>query len=98
MKETKLIQQATEAIYELDTIADLKVVQEAIKGRWDEIERREAVAVSSRFRVGDRVLFDTRRGAVFGKIVSFGPKNVKVVADGGMRWKVAPSLLREVSP
>lgn len=49
------------------------------------------------FKIGDRVTFEPGgRPPVFGILTRYNRKTVTVIADDGLRWNVAPSLLRKV--
>jgi hypothetical protein len=47
------------------------------------------------FRIGERVVFDSRgRGTLYGIITKYNKKTVNIVTDGGERWRVHPTDLR----
>jgi hypothetical protein len=47
------------------------------------------------FRIGDRVTFESERGApVFGTLTRHNKKSVTVITDAGHRWNVSPRFLR----
>ena len=51
------------------------------------------------FRLGQHVEFSDRGGRVLrGVVTRHNSKSVTVIADNGVQWRVAPSLLREASP
>jgi len=48
------------------------------------------------FRVGDKVSFDAGcRGLVFGVVKKVNPKTLKIRANNGVMWSVAPDFLRK---
>jgi hypothetical protein len=51
--------------------------------------------VGSSFKPGDAVYFDAKRkGIINGKFVKLKQKNAEILSDTGVRWTVAPQLLR----
>jgi hypothetical protein len=51
-------------------------------------------AAYNQFKPGDKVKFQSRRqGVVEGKVVKRLRKNILILADTGMRWRVTPTLL-----
>ncbi len=81
-----------EHIYQIETQEDLKILDGALKLRWNELIARAARS----FKVGDRVKFTNRKYGmvVTGVITKINQKTIKLTADkGGMKWTVGPSLL-----
>lgn len=60
-----------------------------------EVQAHEAMQA---FRIGDRVSFQTGPERITGVISRYNRRTVTVVTDGGLHWKVAPSLLQRVGP
>jgi len=51
------------------------------------------------FSIGDRVAFDPPgRPTATGVLVKYNKKTVTVITSDGMRWNVAPGLLRRADP
>lgn len=71
-------------------LGDLKTLNNLIKMRWAELDRRIAVS----FEVGQEVGFTSRRGDyLIGSVIIISTRNVKVKV-GTTTWTVSPSLLR----
>ena len=50
------------------------------------------------FQPGDRVRFEGRRGKIVtGTVERLMQKNVRVTADGGVGWRVSPSVLTKIA-
>lgn len=84
-----------DGIFEIKSLAELKIVSGALKGHWNELSRRQAIASASQFKIGDLVEWDSKRygDVIQGTIEKFGPKNVVVNTKNGT-WRVHPSFLR----
>ena len=63
------------------------------------LEQMRAHGAMLRFRIGERVMFDSSdRPAVAGTLTKYNKKTVTVITDDGRRWNVSPSLLRAAEP
>lgn len=84
-------------IYGLTDPEDLRSVNELVRVRFKEIQRREVYS----WKLGEKVEFDAgRRGTFFGQIIKINPTKVKVRVSMGTKglpqvWNVSPSLLRK---
>jgi hypothetical protein len=69
-------------------------VQEALSARMDLLGNKQR----NTFRVGDRVVFDDKRGIPMnGEIIKIMRKNIKVrVDDTFQQWSVHPSFLEVI--
>ena len=55
------------------------------------------IEAKSKFRVGEKVCFDGKRGRVEGTITKIGRKNIVVKPnDGLVSWRVSPSLVNKI--
>lgn len=69
---------------------DLSRIRESLR----DISHREQMLARAEFRVGDRVQFKGRYGITErGKVIKKNPKMIVVLTDGGVRWRVSPTLL-----
>jgi len=74
----------------------LKVVRGASTQELNEYRQILGRMISASFVIGDKVKFDAgRRGVIAGVITGINQKSMKVKADYGMTWRVAPSLLQK---
>ena len=85
-------------VYTLTDPDDLRSVNELVRVRFKEIQRREVF----NWKLGDKVEFDAgpRRGTFFGQIVKINRAKIKVRVPQGAKglpqvWNVSPSLLRK---
>ena len=93
-REVKLnkLQKTIEAIQQMDS-EDLNSIVTAIKLRRNQLHFRDAQS----FKVGDRVSFNGRHGAVLkGTIEKVKIKYILVRTDAGQRWNVPGSHLTPI--
>jgi len=75
----------------------LKVINGATTDELHEFNRIIEQRLTTSFKVGDRVQFDAgSRGIIKGKIAKVNQKSIKIIADTGARWSVAPVFLTKV--
>jgi len=76
----------------------LKVISSATTAELHEFNRIIEQRLTTSFKVGNRVQFDagSRGGITKGKVAKVNRKSVKVIADNGLRWNVAPTFLTKI--
>lgn len=80
----------TKAIFAIDSLDELRIVQNALAIRFKELQSRAAHS----FMKGDKVSFKTRNGeTVTGTVAKINQKTVTVNTPTS-QWKVSGSLLR----
>lgn len=80
----------TKAILAIDSLDELRIVQNALAIRFKELQSRAAHS----FDRGDKVTFTTRSGEkIVGTVAKINQKTV-TVNTGTAQWKVSGSLLR----
>ena len=85
-------------LMECKTRADIEIVQQELRDRWNAISQKLARAAQAGLEVGDTVYWTSRKrfGEVMeGVVLGLMPKNVKVRAKDGVVWTVHPTLLRK---
>lgn len=86
MNQNQLIR----AIFAVETLDDLKGINQAARQRWSELESRGIL----RFRKGMSVKFRSRNGGtIVGLVCRVNRKSVTVRVNGHMTYRVSPSLL-----
>lgn len=81
----------TKAIFAIDSLDELRIVQNALAIRFKELQSRAAHSFSR----GDKVKFTTRNGeTVTGTVAKINQKTVTVNTPTS-QWKVSGSLLRK---
>lgn len=79
------------------TEAELIDLNHRIVARLKFLSQMRAHASMLNFRIGERVAFDPpNRPTVFGIIAKYNRKSVTVIAEDGLTWTVAPTLLTKV--
>lgn len=77
------------------SIDQLLELNQHICQRIDELKDQETLQALSQLRVGMKVTFDSREGAVLGIVTKINRKSVIVLAeDSAKQYKVSPELLR----
>lgn len=77
------------------SIDQLLELNQVICRRIDELRDQENLQALSQLRVGLKVTFESREGAVLGIVTKINRKSVIVLAeDGTKQYKVSPELLR----
>lgn len=77
------------------SIDQLLELNQHICQRIDELKDQEILQALSQLRVGMKVTFDSREGAVLGIVTKINRKSVIVLAeDGAKQYKVSPELLK----
>lgn len=80
------------------TEAELIDLNHRVVERLRFIEQARAHATMLRFKIGDRVCFESEAGIlVYGTIVRYNQKSVSLLAEDGRRWRVGPGFLRPAS-
>jgi hypothetical protein len=75
----------------IENLDELFLVSTMLQNKHKDLRNR----AKFNFRVGQRVSFPARNGTqVTGIIDKINRKNVKVRADGGLRWNVSPVYLK----
>ena len=94
-----LNQRLAEFSSSLHTMDEVRLAFTALKKRFRELERKEAMKALAELNVGDQVAFPIKKWPfiVKGTITGFGPKNVKVQVEDGKPWVVAPSLISKIT-
>lgn len=86
---------AREMLTKLYTLSaeDLRLINRCVVDQLNTLSR----ATARNFVAGDRVTWTGKYGNVEkGTVQSVMQKNVRVITDGGMRWRVAGSLLKSL--
>lgn len=86
-------QEIVSAIYNVQTMDELRQVYDAFKTRSKELNTRLALV----FREGEKVEFKGRHQmTVRGVVTKVNAKSIAVKAETGVNWKVSPSLLKKI--
>jgi len=78
--------------------AELLDLNRRIVARLRQVREEEAHEAMQAFHVGDRVSFQSGNRRVTGVLTRYNRKTVTVVNDGGLHWRVAPTLLQKAAP
>jgi len=77
------------------TEAELVDLNNRIVARLQFLTQMRAHAQMLKFKIGDRVLFQTEgHRCLVGMLTRYNRKTVTVITDDGQRWNVSPTLLR----
>lgn len=91
---SSLAGEAISRIKMLNSREELRQVSQAVRNRMKQLDWQ----VGNSLKPGTRVRFDAKtRGIITGTVESIGQVNAKVMADNGVRWKVAMSMLEVIS-
>ena len=83
---------AQKLIAQAESVHDLNRINALVKAKWTQMQAKAA----NQFYTGERVtFFSPKRGNITGVVTKINVKTVKVRADGGVLWTVAPSLLKK---
>ncbi|TDI96976.1 MAG: hypothetical protein E2O29_01710 [Deltaproteobacteria bacterium] len=75
----------------------LKQAHNQIFDRLKDLQDIRNIETKSKFHIGDKVWFNSKRGKIEGKVTKIGQKNIILLAvDGFTKWRVSPSLLNKV--
>jgi hypothetical protein len=81
------------------TEAELVDLNHRIVERLKFLQQMRAHGAMMKFSIGQRVVFEASgQPQVMGVLVKYNKKTVTVVTDEGVRWNVAPGLLRHAEP
>jgi hypothetical protein len=85
------------AIDNLETQAECKEAWDMIKQKWEEINAVSTVAARKLHRVGDKVVFQARKGLrLTGEIIKLNPKKAKIfVHSTTQEWHVPYRMLNK---
>ncbi len=87
---------ATQILAHLDdfTEAELHHLNRLIVERLRLMQQVKAHGAMIKFRIGQRVQFDSPSGVVVGVLTKYNRKSVSVRTDHGTSWTVSPTFLR----
>lgn len=82
------------------TPTELRDLNHQVVARIRELSRREQMAATLNFSVGDRVYFEGKKWPLHhaGVVVKVNTKSIQVKTDAGQVWNVAPTLLKHEEP
>jgi len=84
-------------IYKLNSLDDLKAVNNAIRDHWKTINGQRALEAKFIFAVGQQVTFSGRhRGRVTGRITKINQVSADISEASGIKWRVNLSALKAV--
>jgi hypothetical protein len=75
---------------------DLRDLNHRIVQRLRVIQQLRAHSAMMSFSIGDRVAFNADGREIRGTLTRYNSKTVTLIADGGARWNISPSLLRHI--
>lgn len=84
---------------EIDSLSERELLSlnRRVVARLKMLRQGRAYEEMLRFRVGEKVAFDTRERVVFGVLTHFNRKTVTVISDDGEHWNVSPHVLQSRS-
>lgn len=77
----------------MDDNKDINKVREIYQKSFGAIQRKKA----SKFKIGQRVIIDTKNGKMTGNVVRVNDADILVGADTGTVWRVQPSAIDEIA-
>lgn len=85
------MQEISRGIHDIETLDELRAVQDLVRERWHELQRAETI----KFKKGDIVQWTKQRKTYSGEVLSTNVTSVmvKCFADG-VKWKIGSTCLK----